>query len=196
MNQFNRIVVVILDLVLLAGAAIVLLTIALGRSLVPEALESTLLGGWLASFADRSPAQLPVTLAIAVAILLGGAILLYLELRRPRRATSANVIEDDLGRVTLHLAGVRHLVTHVASRYPEVEQVQADVSTTPQGLNVHCHVVMRADAQVVQTKERLSRQIRHELDRHLGVPVADVGILTQIRSAAQKKVDVRARQAH
>ena len=183
MNAFNRILVILLDLVLIAGAVAVLLVtygVLTPAQLVPGALAGTGVGPWLNSFASMPPNATLVTTVVAVVVILIGLVLLIAELRPKRQLRTLTIRQDGLGSVTVRLASVRDLIAHTAAQIPAVLQVQPEIATTSRGLQIRCRAALSPEASIPQVSSQLQTSIRQAVEQHLGMKVAEVAVQAQL----------------
>ncbi len=187
MNVFNRILVILLDLLLLAGAVIVLL-ITFGAvaptQLLPAGLTDTALGQWLSSFARMPPnATLLTTVSAILAILIGLALLIA-ELRQERQPRTITIRQDGLGTVTVRAASVRDLIAYTTAQLPEVLQVQPEIESTSRGLQIRCRTALTPEASIPQVSADLQARIKQAVEQHLGMKVAQVAVQAQLEPLA------------
>lgn len=183
MNAFNRILVILLDLVLIAGAVAVLLVtfrVLTPAQLLPAGLAATGVGPWLSSFAAMEPNATLVTTAVALVVILIGLVLLIAELRPERQVRTLTIRQDGLGSVTVRLASVRDLVTYTAGQIPAVLQVQPDITTTSRGLQIRCRAALSPEASIPQVSSQLQGRIKEAVEQHLGMKVAEVAVQAQL----------------
>jgi ABC-type uncharacterized transport system permease subunit len=183
MNAFNRILVILLDLVLIAGAVAVLLVtfrVLTPAQLLPAGLATTGVGPWLSSFAAMEPNATLVTTAVALVVILIGLVLLIAELRPERQVRTLTIRQDGLGSVTVRLASVRDLVTYTAGQIPAVLQVQPDITTTSRGLQIRCRAALSPEASIPQVSSQLQGRIKEAVEQHLGMKVAEVAVQAQL----------------
>lgn len=198
MNVFNRIVVMLLEALLIAGAALVLL-VTLGalapQQVLPAGTSETALGQWLESFTAMPPTMtLLVTLLAGLSILLG-LFLLALELRPAPQERTLAIREDGLGRVTVRLESVRDLIVYTAAHLPGVLQVKPTIDRGPQGLTIHCRTSLTPEAHIPQVTAELQSRIKQTIERHLGMKVAVVTVQAQLEPLAGMEIPHRSRAA-
>jgi hypothetical protein len=183
MNIFNRMVVILLDLVLLAGAILMLLItfgVVTTQQVLPGGTAETVVGQWLASFATLPPsAALIATLGAALVLVLGLILLVY-ELRLAPQDTTIRVRDDGLGRVTVRRESVRDLIRHTTAQLPDVLQVDPQIDTGQQGLTIACRTSLTPDAHIPQVSAELQSRIKQAVEQHLGMKVANVTVQAQL----------------
>lgn len=188
MNAFNRIVMILLDLLLLCGAVLVLL-ITFGAvtvaQILPRAYTETALGQWLASFAHMAPTETLITTVVALILIVLCLALLIAELRPERRTRTITIRDDGLGVVTVRAESVRALIAYVTSRIPEVLQLQPEIDSTSSGLRIRCRAALSSEANIPQVSTELQSRIKEAVEQHLGMKVADVAVMAQLEPLAE-----------
>jgi hypothetical protein len=187
MNVFNRILVILLDLLLLAGAVVVLLVtfgVLAPAQLLLAGLGNTVVGPWLRSFATMPPNATLLTTAVALVVILLGLALLIAEVRPKRQLRTLTIRQDGLGSVTVRLASVRDLITSTAGQLPTVLQVQPDIAATSQGLQIRCRAALSPEASIPQVSAELQAGIKQAVEEHLGMKVAQVAVQAQLEPLA------------
>ncbi len=187
MSVFNRLLIILLDLLLLVAAGAVLLT-ALGVT-QPEQLAPT---PWfvnrLVPFTQLDPTSWRRVVGVSVVLLLVGLLLLFLELRPgPREAPRMTLKQDGLGRVTMARDGVRELVDHEASRVAGVMEVRSRVEEDPAGLRILCRVSVDPTGSVPEMTQELQERLKGVVEHHLGRPVAEVRVDAQVAPLASDR---------
>jgi hypothetical protein len=183
MNIFNRLVVIVLDLVLLAGAILILLItfgVVTAQQVLPAGTVETVVGQWLTSFATMPPSATLLTTLVAVLVLVVGLGLLIAELRPERQIHTIRVRDDGMGRVTVRTDSVRDLIRYTTARLTDVLQVDPRIDLGQQGLTVHCRTSLSPDAQIPQVSAELQSRIKETVEQHLGMKVASVTIQAQL----------------
>lgn len=180
MNIFNRILAVLVGLLLSIGAVVALLA-ALG---IPEvqAFGTPWIQDGLRRLAQ--PDVRALSIALSLLALLVGLLLLVLELRLPQREPAAMALkQDELGRVTVTKKGVRELVDREAGRIEGVSRVHSQVTQDRNGLRILCRLSVEPTANVPALAEQVRQRIKASVEHHLGQPVAEVGVQTQLAPA-------------
>ncbi len=180
MNVFNRLLIILLDLLLLMAAGAVLLT-TLGL-IRPEQLAPT---PWfvdrLAPFTQLDPTSWSWAVGVSSVLLLVGLLLLVLELRpAPRAAPRITLKQDGLGRVTVARAGVRDLVDREASRVAGVMEVRSHVEEDRAGLRILCRLSVDPTGSMPEMTQELQERLKAVVEHHLGRPVAEVSVDAQV----------------
>jgi hypothetical protein len=197
MNIFNRMVVILLDLVLLAGAILILLItfgVVTTQQVLPGGTAETVVGQWLASFATLPPSVALIATLGAALVLVLGLILLVYELRLAPQDTTIRVRDDGLGRVTVRRESVRDLIRHTIAQLPDVLQVDPQIDTGQQGLTIACRTSLTPDAHIPQVSAELQSRVKQAVEQHLGMKVANVTVQAQLEPLIG--VDTRPRSRH
>jgi hypothetical protein len=179
-SVFNRLLIILLDLLLLVAAGAVLLT-TLGVT-QPEQLAPT---PWfvdrLAPLTQLDPTSWSWAVGVSIGLLLVGLLLLFLELRPgPREAPRITLKQDGLGRVRVARAGVRELVDREAGRVAGVMEVRSHVEEDPTGLRILCRLSVDPTGSVPEVTQELQERLKAVVEHHLGRPVAEVSVDAQV----------------
>ncbi len=180
MSVFNRLLIILLDLLLLVAAGAVLLT-AVGVT-QPEQLAPT---PWfvdrLVPFTQLDPTSWSWALGVSIVLLLVGLLLLFLELRpRPRESPRITLKQDGLGRVTVARDGVRELVDREAGRVAGVMEVRSRVEEDPAGLRILCRLSVDPTGSMPEMTQELQERLKVVVEQHLGRRVAEVSVDAQV----------------
>jgi hypothetical protein len=192
MNIFNRLVVILIDLVLLAVASLMLLItfgVVTAQQVLPSGTVETVPGQWLASFATMPPSAAVIAVLGAALVVVLGLILLVYELRVAPPDTTICIRDDSLGRVTVRTQSVRDLIRHTTAQLPDVLQVDPQIDIGQQGLTIVCRTSLSPEAHIPQVSAELQSRIKQTVEQHLGMKVANVTIQAQLEPLAS--VDVR-----
>jgi len=198
MNSFNRILILLLDLLIAAGAVLVLLItfgVITPAQVVPAGLVETSIGQWFASFAAMSPATTTLVTLVATVVILLSLLVVWYEVRSPRPEPAFTIREDAIGRVTVQLASVRNLITYTAAQFPQVLQVQPTMQQSPQGLTIQCRTSFAPDAHLPQVTSDLQERIKQVVEQHVGLRVVGVRIQAQLEPLAGGEVTYQPRPA-
>jgi hypothetical protein len=179
-NAVNRIIMLLLSAAALAFGIITLLL--LSGAIRPRDVSpgGALANQWESIASTRgSVATTLAIIAVVVAVL--GLILLILELlprrREPRRYL---VRRDGLGAVTVARRSVRDLVQYEAVRVPGVMEVEPEVRDRRNGLHIYARTSLAPEAEAATVGQLLQEKIQATVQRHIGLPVAQVQVATQI----------------
>ena len=187
MNTFNRILVILLDLLLLIGAIVVLLVtfgVVTPANVLPAGSTQTAFGQWLGSFATMPPDATLITAVVSVLIILAGLALLAAELRPKPRMQTIAIRNDGLGSVTVRTESVRELISYTAAQIPEVLQLQPRLEQGSQGLQIRCRASLTPGANVAEVSTELQSRIKDAVEQYLGMNVASVAVQAQLAPLA------------
>jgi hypothetical protein len=181
----NRLLMIVLAVVVLIGAAAVLLT-TLG--VIQPALVAPA-GQWfedrLAPFTELDPAVRSWTVAVCLILLVVALILLILEVavraRTPRRIT---LKEDAFGRVTVALDGLRELTEREANQVPGVNTARSKIAEDTRGLKIGCRVSVDPTSSIPDMTQELRDRLKAAVEHHVGLPVMEVSVDTQVAPLA------------
>jgi hypothetical protein len=186
MNLFNRALILLLSLLVLAGATVVLLAM-LGVA-QPEHLAPT---PWvrdrLQVLVELDRAGRARTIIASIVALLSAMVLAFLELRPARRDARLTLKEDALGRVTVAHGVVRELVRREAGRIPGVIEVHPRFDVDRRGLRILCRVSVDPTASLAELTQQLQERVKASLEYHLGRPVAEMSVDTELAPLADRR---------
>jgi hypothetical protein len=179
-NVFNRLLIILLDLLLLVAAGAVLL-VTLGVT-APERLAPT---PWfvdrLVPFTQLDSTGWNWTVGVSLVLLLVGLLLLFFELRPgPREAPRIMLKQDGLGRVTVARDGIRHLVDREAGQVAGVMEVRSQVEEDAAGLRILCRLSVDPTRSMPEMIQELQERLKAAVEHHLGRPVAEVRVDAQV----------------
>jgi uncharacterized alkaline shock family protein YloU len=182
---FNRLLIILLALVVLVTAIAALLT-TLG---VIQPVQLALAGSWfvdrLLPFTQLDPTTGTLTVGVCLVLIVLALLLLYLELRpgrrEPRRITLKN---DELGRVTVALDGIRQLADREASRVEGVVRARSQVEQEPPGLRIACRVSVDPASSVPEMTETLRERLKSAVEHHVGLVVSHISVDAQVAPLA------------
>lgn len=193
MNIFNRIVVFVLSLALLAFGAttFVLLTglVTPNNSFLRNLLA--LYAAWRAIAMLRG-ATTNVAALIAFGLAIIGLVVVILELLpigrlfRRREGKQFVVRQDAIGQVTLDSSMVRDVVEHVAESVPGVIHAEPAVKSGSDGLHISTRASLAWDADAPAVGQALQERIKESVQSQLGLPVAEVRVTAQSRPVSNE----------
>ena len=181
-NAFNRILLLVLGALALVAGVIALLLVT--QVIHPADVSP---GGVLKDFwqgiANLSDGSAIPAVIISILLALAGLVLIVIELLPgPREAPTYVVRKDGLGTVTVARKSVRQVVQYEAAQINGVREVHPEVSNGADGLHIVAHASLAPDAEAPAVGEQLQVTIKEAVQRHLGLPVADVQIHTQVQA--------------
>lgn len=188
MDVVNRIVILLLSVVAVVTGVIGLLL--LGGVVTPTQVSpGNLLHDQWAFFAGLNGAATTTAAIVLVALTVIGLIFLILELLPTRREPAQYLIKrDGLGSVTVARKSIGALVQHEAAAVDGVREVRPEVRDTPQGLHVLARASLFPEADAAAVGETLQARIQQAVQRHVGLPVAEVQVATQLESLDGSRV--------
>lgn len=174
MNAFNRLVMAALAVILLALAVAVLLVVTGAL-----AAGSVAPGGLLADLAHRLTADgtdQAVATAVSAVVALGALVLLWLEIRPPRRSQPFVVSDTEVGRVTVERDGVCRLAEKTATDLREVSACRTSLADGEgdAGVLVRCVLTITAGSVVRDVAGEVQRLVREVIETQAGLKVAAV----------------------
>jgi uncharacterized alkaline shock family protein YloU len=182
---FNRLLIILLAVVVLITAIAALLT-TLG---VIQPVQLAVAGSWfvdrLLPFTQLDPTTGTLTVGVCMVLIVLALLLLFLELRPgPREPRRITLKDDDLGRVTVALDGLRELVDREASRVEGVVRVRSQVEQEPPGLRIACRVSVDPASSVPDMTQALRERVKTAVEHHVGLVVSHVSVDAQVAPLA------------
>jgi hypothetical protein len=182
---FNRLLIILLAVVVLVAATAVLLT-TLGM-IQPGQLASA--GSWyvdrLVPFTQLDPTTSGFTVGVCLALVVLALVLLFLELRPgPREAHRITLKDDEMGRVTVALDGLRQLADREAARIEGVTRAESRVEEQPPGLRVSCRVSVDPECSVPDMTQKLRERLKTAVEHHVGLVVTTISVDAQVAPLA------------
>jgi hypothetical protein len=188
MNVFNRVVVSLIALALLAGGVVMLLTIT--GALGPEQVLRGPLSDQLTSIAATEGASWWTNIGIAIGLVVVGLVLLWLELIRPLTSRPKMVLlsHEAEGSAFIALNSIRDLAERTMQQHPNVRQAQCRIRQTSRGLRVGSTVMLDTGSDVPRISAEIRNSVKEELERLVGLPVTDVAVRVRYSGAGQRPV--------
>jgi hypothetical protein len=182
---FNRLLIVLLAvLVLVAATAVLLTTVGV---IQPGQFASA--GSWfvdrLVPFTQVDPPTRSLTVGVSLALVVLALLLLFLELRPgPREARRITLKDDETGRVTVALDGLRQLADREAGRVEGVRRADSQVAEQPPGLRIACRVAVDPESSVPDLTQKLQVRLKEAVEHHVGLVVTQVSVDAQVAPLA------------
>lgn len=187
MTVFNRVVVVVVALVLLAGAVITLLVAT--EATDPDGY------GWfdfiLEKAADITGAGLVSTIVVAVVVALGSLAVLFFELALSRQPVPLLISSSEEGVTTINQDSVCVLAEKTAATVHNVRDVHCSVGEKAGGLAISCQAIVSLASNVPEICAELQGKVKEEVEKLTGLPVAQIDVKTKYESADAKRLTVR-----
>jgi uncharacterized alkaline shock family protein YloU len=180
MNVFNRIIVILLSLVAIAFSIIVFLLV--GGVVRPTQVSpgGLLLGLW-SFFAQLNPTNATIAVVVCALVVIVALILFILELNIINREPAQFVVqEDSLGKVTVARSSVRKLVGYESATVPGVIETRQTVDKGRDGLRVRVRALLLPEVDAPAVGHTLQEKVQQSIQGHIGLPVAEVQVATQI----------------
>jgi hypothetical protein len=179
-NVFNRLLLVILGALALVVGVLVLLLVT--QAIRPADVSP---GGvlfdqwrWVASLSGGAATTAAI---IGTLLALAGLALIALELIPGRREAPSYVIrKDGLGTVTVARKSVSQVVQYEAAQIDGIREVRPEVRNGTDGIHVIAHASLAPDAAAATVAEQLQANVKESVQRHIGLPVAEVQVHTQV----------------
>jgi hypothetical protein len=186
MNVFNRILAILIAAAVMTGAVVLFLVAA--NTLTPGQLG---VFGPVVNLFDWA-GQPGAVQAGATAAFLLGLLLLIAELRRgDRREKRVTIKHDEMGIVSVDLAGIEELVSREARRVGGVQDVRSRVGETKNGLEIVERVSVAPDANVPEVSRELQERTKQVVEHHVGRPVSEVRVDARLARPEKRPVGSR-----
>jgi len=186
MTVFNRAVVIVVALVLLAGALITLLVAT--EATAPDDY------GWfsfiLQKAADANGADLAITIVVALIIALGTLAMLFFETALPRHQTTLLISSTEKGLTTINQESVCLLAEKTAATVNHVRDVHCNVGEKAGGLIVFCQATVSLASNVPEVCAELQEKVKENVEKLTGLPVTQINVKTKYESAGAKRLTV------
>jgi uncharacterized alkaline shock family protein YloU len=181
-NVFNRVLLLLLGALAVVAGVIALLLLL---PVIHPADVSP--GGFLKDFwqgiANLAGATATTAVIGAILLALAGLAVIIIELLPPPREEQTYVVrKDGLGTVTVARKSVRQVVLYEAAQIDGVREVRPEVSNGADGIHIIAHASLAPDVVAPTVGEQVQVNIKEAVQRHLGLPVAEVQIHTQVEA--------------
>ncbi len=179
-NVFNRLLLVILGALALVVGVLVLLLVAQVTRPADVSPGGVLFDQWR-WVASLSGGAATTAAIIGTLLALAGLALIALELIPGRREAPSYVIrKDGLGTVTVARKSVSQVVQYEAAQIDGIREVHPEVRNGADGIHVIAHASLAPDAAAATVAEQLQANVKESVQRHIGLPVAEVQVHTQV----------------
>ncbi len=187
MTVFNRIVVAIVALFVLAGAVITVL-VATG-AISPDILPYQWFESPLQRAADATGGSMAAVLAVSVVVGLGMVGILLLEFV-PYRGTEAAVLlrSNGAGAISIDRDSIRLLADRAAVRAQNVRDATCTVAEQEEGLFVHCRASVALESDIPQVSVDVQSKIKEAVEQSTGLSVAQVNVKARYEKLGAKRV--------
>jgi hypothetical protein len=191
MDLFNRLVVTALAAAAALGGGFVLVAVS-GAVTAADLQQAPGLAPAATGLQALQGTDLLQTGAAGGLAVLAGLLLLFLEVRSPRRGRELLVGQDKLGAVTVSLAGLRRLAEHVVGEVPGVEAVAPEARLARGAVRFRCRVVIAPETNAPELAEEIRTRLSEAVRNHVGQPASRtrIDIQTQVGQlpSARKRV--------
>ncbi len=193
MNVLNRLLVLGGLLVMMAGAALILIITAgvwPADHLVPSPW-APLLTPW--SRLGGAPWWSVVTICLG---LLGvGLLLMMIELLtwRRRQPSAVTIKKDHLGTITVSHISIQDLVNREAEAIDGVRESATAVREKGDGVTLHCRLSVTSNNTVSVLAAHVQDTVKSAVERYLGKPVTGLHIQTQLAPLEKHSAPYRVR---
>lgn len=188
MSAFNRVVVVIVALVILAGAIITLL-VTTGAA-TPDVLPYGWFESTLEKAADASGGDAAAVIVVSVIIALGMITLLSFEFIPLRKRVPLLVSSTEEGITTIDQESVRVLAEKTAATGRNVRNAECSIRAKTQGLAISCRASVALGSNIPEVSAELKSKIKEAVERSTGLPVAEVDVKAKYETVEAKRLAV------
>lgn len=189
MSVFNRVVVVVIGLVILAMAVITLL-VAAGIS-TPDVLPYGWFETQLQKVADATGAGVIGIIAVAVVIALAMIAMLFLEFVPPRSPGPLLISSTEEGIVTIDADSICVLAEATATNIHSVHQVKCSIREKTGGLLISCRPLVVLGTSIPEVGVELQSKIKEAVEQLTGLAVAEVDIKVKYKPVEARRLAVR-----
>jgi hypothetical protein len=191
MNVFNRVVVSLIAVAILAGGVVILLTVT--GALGPEQALGGLLSAQLTNIATSEGAGWWANIGIAIGLVVMGLVLLWLELIWPLTSRPKMVFlsQEAEGSAFIALHSIRDLAERTVQQHANVRHAHCRIRQTPSGLRVRCAVMLDRGSDFPRTSAEIRSSVKEELERLIGLPVTDVAVRASYSGVGQRPLPIR-----
>jgi hypothetical protein len=181
-NAFNRILLLVLGALALVAGVIALLLVTQVIHPADVSPGGVLKDPWQ-GIANLSDGSAITAVIISILLALAGLAVIVIELLPgPREAPTYVVRKDGLGTVTVARKSVRQVVQYEAAQIAGVREVRPEVRNGADGIHIVAHASLTPDAVAPTVGEQLQISIKEAVQRHIGLPVAEVQVHTQVEA--------------
>lgn len=185
MNLFNRLLIIILTLLIMAGSVLLLAQTILGFSIGLPIWLTEQYGLFIGNdFATRL-----IMVGVFLVSILLGAVLLYIELLpiispEPRFL----ITKDELGKVEVTRNCIGKFVNHSATLCGGVSAATSQIVKKNDGLHIKSSITINSEAELFEIGQTLQNQIKDGLEKKFGLTVSEVIIEATINPSRRKLV--------
>jgi len=185
----NRIIAVIVALVILAGAVYIIL-VTVGAVSV-----DTMVTDWFDSplqrAADSSGGTQGAIVALCVVVALLMIVLLYLELRPPRREGTFLVSSSEEGSVRVNRDSIELLADKTAAGARGVRDARCRVAEKQLGLAIRCEASLALGSSIPDVTSEIQGTVKEAVEQFSGLAVEQVNVKAKYEKAEAGRMAVR-----
>ncbi|HUS04189.1 MAG TPA: hypothetical protein VMY79_01480 [Dehalococcoidia bacterium] len=189
MSIFNRLVVVVIALAILAGAVITFLVAA--EVVTPDILPYAWLEPQLQSVSDATDGRAGNIIAITVVVALGMIVILLSEFIPLNKPATLLINSTDKGISTIDVDSVCILAEHTGATIRDVRDVKSSVRESAEGLLISCRTSVALGSNLLELEAETRTRISETVEQLTGLPVAQVDIKIKYESKKAKQLSVR-----
>jgi hypothetical protein len=188
MALFNRLLIIVL--------AVVVLVVAIVSLLATVGLVQPAQVGWAGSWivdrlvplAELDPTSRTVSVGVCLLLIVVAVLLLVLELRQgPRETRRITLKDDELGRVTVAMDGLRELANREAVQVAGVTRARSQVEEDSPGLRISCQVSVDPAISVPEMTASLRERLKAAVEHHVGLSVTQVSVDARVAPLASNQ---------
>ena len=184
MALVNRVIAAITEMVLIFGAAVVLVATfgVPGYRVLPYGW----FGGYLSVLDGLSGFRTALVITFSVATIVVSLVLLVLQRPRVRRQRPYLVTEDEAGLVTIEPASIRLLCENVGAEVRGVRELRCSIRRRPGGLVITCLPVVTLGADVPRIAEEMQGKVKESVESLVGLAVHQVRVAARYERARER----------
>lgn len=179
MNVFNRLLVIVLDVIMLIVLVMILL-VTFGFARPDQLFPSLGLAPFLVPFVGLTGSTFAWTVGVSIALFILGLILLSFEVRVSPAPTPVLLKHDALGSLTVSREAAKQLIDRAASQVDGVMGSESKVEETSKGFRIHTRISVNPTANVAQVTARVREAIKNAVEEQLGRPAELVDVRAQL----------------
>ena len=177
MNAFNALFVSLVGTAFIAAGVFILLIVT--GVLAPAVVPFSIFDTQAAAMAAKTGVDILVDIGVAAILIVVGAILLGLELRRLTVAVTPGMLllrSDSIGSVRMALDSIRELAEMAGAGSREVRNIRCGVRVVKGGLRLRCTVALLMGCDVSSVSAKVQKDVLETVERLTGVDVIEVPI--------------------
>lgn len=188
MHAFNRIVVILLALVLIAASIYVLLVAV--DALEPESAPGTVFQDQLQTVADATGGERALYIAIPIILALVLVGILTWELTPGRRPMPFLINSNEGGVTTIDRESVRLLAEKTAATNRGVREVHCETADVQERLSILCYATVAMGTNIPELGKEIQDKIKESVENYTGLPVTNVNVKAKYETVEAKRLGV------